>query len=434
MTAAKKLLRVLLAAVFCLGWALTCLGKEADLFDKFPRPEKWTENNAKGEQVILDAGAVAAFARQVTEVSPSVADLKAYPAAVDGEAVRALVSDYSVLADDLYRAGLLVSENYKNILRKLTNAGNVPATVKVRYALCVRKANLRALPTGEGLFYAPGDVDFDVLQQTVLDPMEPVIVLHDSSTLNFYFVRAANYCGWLSRLDLAFTDRNTWLQYVEPEKFLVVTDRELFLKTGAEQVRYQQGAKLPVKEETNGVYKLNAPVRGKNGQIAWEPVQILKSNPKVHLGYLPYTTNNIIRAAYKWYGAPYGWGGMKNSVDCSSLIYNVYRTVGIRLPRDADQQETTAGRHYELAAAAGEAARLAIINRLQPGSPLFMNGHAVLYLGSVDGIPYCIHSLGSCYEGGKRLRVMQVVVSDLSLERANGSSFLNALTGAVEYK
>lgn len=434
MRLAKTFWALLLAGALCLGAALPVAAAGISHFDQFQSAAHWTDNNPKGDQVVLSPAAVENFNRQVVAASPSVVDLVNYPATVQGEVVKSMMGDYAVLEDDLYRAGLLVSDNYKNILRGLTNVDKVPETVQVRYGLCVRKANLRALPTGEGLFYAPGDMDFDVLQQTVLDPMEPVAVLHDSANLHFYFVQAANYCGWLSRQDVAFVDHSTWLQYLQPEKFLVVTDRELFLKTGAEQVRYQQGARLPIKEETEGVYKLNAPTRGKDGRLEWEQVQILKSNPRVHLGYLPYTANNIIRAAYKWYGAPYGWGGLKNSVDCSSLVYNIYRVVGVRLPRDADQQELTAGQRHQMAEGLGEAGRIGIINRLQPGSPLFMNGHAVIYLGSSSGIPYCIHSLGSCYEGGERLRVMQVVVSDLSLSRASGVSFLNALTSAVEYK
>ena len=41
----------------------------------------------------------------------------------------------------------------------------------------------------------------------------------------------------------------------------------------------------------------------------------------------------IINTAYTWYGVPYCWGGNSRScVDCSHLIYQVYRSVGVPYP------------------------------------------------------------------------------------------------------
>ena len=57
----------------------------------------------------------------------------------------------------------LVSDNYKNILRSQTNAAAIPAEVTVRYGVTVRRANLRNLPTGEGLFFYASDRNFDAL-------------------------------------------------------------------------------------------------------------------------------------------------------------------------------------------------------------------------------------------------------------------------------
>ena len=396
------------------------------------KPEYWLSKNTDGDNIILDANGVQNFNAQVRQKSRTVADLANYPSAYNGDSLKTKIMDYSLLDDDLYLHGVKVSENYKNILRKQTNVGAIPANVNVRYAVTVRRTPLRNLPTGEGLYYYADDKDFDALQETMLDPAEPVAVLHTSANGFFYYVQAVNYSGWVSKYDLALTDKNTWLGYVKPAKFLVVTDAQYTLKTAGENVLYQQGARLPVTADKGSLYTVMAPSRSQYGGLVKQSLLIAKTNSSLHFGYLPYTSNNIIRSAFKFYGMPYGWGGLKNSVDCSSLIFNAYRTVGITLPRNADQQEQSAGTKHALSGVSGN--RISTLEQLTPGAGLYMDGHCMLYIGSINKDPYIIHSLGSHYEKGVRQREMSVVVSDLNLHRANGNTFLNELTTAVEYK
>ncbi len=428
-------LHKILFTCFLVLCSLFPLGVHAAGITNYPvliNPTYWTAQNKDGDKIVLDSKGVADFNVKIRTASRTVANLAAYPATFDGDSLKTKIMNYSVLDDDLYLHGNKVSENYKNILRKQTNVAAIPSIVNIRYAVVVRRSAMRTLPTGEGLYYYAADKEFDALQETALDPGEPVLVLHTSANGFFYYVQSINYSGWVSKFNLALTDRNNWLTFARPSKFLVVTDANYVLKTNGENVIYQQGSRLPVDSEQSGVYNVLAPVRTQTGNLQKQRLLVPKSAPGINYGYLPYTTNNIIRSAFKFYGMPYGWGGLKDSVDCSSLVYNVYRTVGIYLPRNADEQEQSAGTKYPLSATS--TSRTNVINNLQPGAGLYMDGHTLLYLGKINNVPYAIHALGSYYQNGVRHNTMKVVVSDLSLARANGNTFTNELTTAIEFK
>lgn len=425
--------RVLASLVLCLFVGLAVHTVEAagiTKYEKFINPEFWAQRNPKGEELVLDDKGVKNYNLQIREKSKTVVDLKNFPAVYDGEALKTKIMNYVVLEEDLFLRGNKISDNFKNILRQQTNTTTIPSKIKVQYAVTVRRSSLRTLPTGEAMFAYAGDQEFDMLQETALDPGEPVIVLHTSANGYFHYVQARNYCGWISKFNIAFTNKNNWTKYLEPKKFLVVTGKELPLKIGAEVVKYQQGSVLPIMTDAEGTYTLLAAGRSKDGKYAKMTPMVRKDNANINVGYLPYTSNNIIRSAFKFYDAPYGWGGLKDSVDCSSLMYNAYRTVGIYLPRNADEQEKTAGK---IIALEGKN-KASLIKDLQPGAGLFMDGHVLMYLGTSSNTPYAIHALSGYMDKGSYKKAMKVVVSDLSLQRGDGNTHMTHLTNAVEFK
>lgn len=401
-------------------------------YSSFISADFWVKNNPTGDQVILDAAGIAAYNKRIADKAPTVYDLAAYPQTVAGSTVKSYVAAYDVLNDPLFRLGKEVSQNYKNILIKETNTDKIPAEVKVRYGVAVRRANLRLLPTNEGLFYYATDNNFDALQETAIAVCEPLVILHQSANGFFYYVQSYNYRGWISRFDVALCSRDAWLKYVNPQNFLVVTGQSFNVKVPGESVYCDEGTRLQLVKEGASIYTVQMPIRAQNGTLQEVNSNVVK-NAALHKGYLPYTANNILRGAFKYYGTPYGWGGSHKGVDCSSLIANVYRTVGIFLPRNADEQEAAAGTAVNLSGMAS-AQRLEAIKKLTPGACLYMDGHAGMYIGTASGVPYIIHALATHYTGGVRNTEMRVVVSDLNLQRANGNSFVDEFNTAMTFK
>lgn len=401
-------------------------------FDKFMTANYWVENNSYGDNLILNEEQIANLNSKICKVSHTVFDIATFPQKINGEYVKAKVSNFTVFDDILYLNGKAINDEYKDSLKIQANINNINKVVIPQYAVAIRRSYLRNQPTIDSLYYDAGDTNFDALQDTTLEPCEPVVIMHTSKDKLFYYVQAGNYCGWVSKQDLALTNRKKWLEYANPSNFLIITKDKYICDVLDEKVIYQLGAKIPfIKKDDNG-YIVSLPTKDE-----FDNLTIIEKNLPFtdifHERYLPYTSNNILKLAMEFNGKDYGWGGLNNSVDCSGLLYCVYRGMGIFLPRNADEQEATYGKHISFSELDNEI-RLQAIRQLTPGVPLFIDGHCMIYLGKSNDVPYVIHALGSYNLNGKMQKILKVVISDLSLQRSNGKSFLEELTQAVEYK
>ena len=230
------------------------------------------------------------------------------------------------------------------------------------------------------------------------------------------------------------------MAYVRPADFAVVTEsRYTPAKAGdvstedGRQIRsmrhfYQLGARILRSQDD----RLRLPTRNATGELAEASVSRASAPEKsLHDGSLPYTEGNIVRMAFQHLGDVYGWGGQDDSVDCSAFVQNVYRTMGVEIPRDADQQERVMPKRISLAGMDHEE-RLAALRSAPVGSLLFRPGHVMLYLGEANGTPVVIHALSSYYRdtttGRVRTRVRRVLVSSALFATRSGATNLDACT------
>ncbi len=405
------LLTALLTVLFFIGTKNSCFA-QMEITDGRSTPEYWLDRNADGDEIILSAEEISELNAKILERDKYSADLANYPEKINAKTLRAKISK---LTDDVHLQGtdaVMANRNLKAV-----------KDVEVRYAVTLERVNVRLLPQAFS-----GD-KYDSVQGTALDPAEAVAVLWTSKDGKFVFVQARNYFGWVDKNQVAFTDRVTWLRYVQPENFVVVTNNKKFVNVGGKVVRFQMGAVIPLVDDTfeNNGWTAYLPV-SVNGELREVTPKVLNDG-NVNLGWLDCTANNFVRQGFKFLGDVYGWGGLDNSVDCSAFVSDVYRSMGINIPRDADKQEG-AMPIFAVFNNVTHDERVDIANRAPTGALFFKPGHVMMKLGNDDdGETIMIHAASSYFSDGYKIYVRKVLVSDLSYEGTAGVSTIDTLTG-----
>lgn len=398
----------------------------------------WLDKLTDEDRLILDRGGIAAFNNEITLQSLAIVfDLTVYPQTLDKTTLTAMLLRARVPSAPMYSGGVPVAASLYDALRAQLNLDGLRESNAVRYGFAVKRGSIRTFPTARSVFDDPDDREFDAFQETVVDPAEPLLILHHSSDGLWYYVQARNYRGWLAAGDAAVaSSRAAWLAYAaRPEAdYLVVTGSSLRVATAdGRMLVFEMGARLPLAGSDAGGYRVELPARVGVGQAVFTPA-VVPADADVSVGYLPFTRANLLRQAFKMKDTRYGWGGLYAGVDCSSFVMDVYRTFGIMLPRNADQQLATAGESRNLRGLPPAAKRKAL-RSLRPGAALFTVGHVVLYLGEDQGRQYVIHALPAYRDAaGRGVEVMRVVVSDVDLVCMDGKTLLDTFIGSKQYE
>ncbi len=321
---------------------------------------------------------------------------------------------------------------FQETIRPLIQTQKIPSQIKVRWGAAVRATSVRSLPIGKVMLEEIGDVEFDQLQFTLLKLWTPVAIYHTSSDGRWYYVQATYSRGWVKAKDIAvFSSREKLRSFIKSGDILVVTGESTPIYDAADFSaviqRPSMGTVLPLSRETSNAYVVWMPVRGGDGGAILEEAYVsVQSDASV--GFLPYTQRNVIRQAFKLLGARYGWGGTYGGRDCSGFTHDVFLTVGIDMPRSSQGQGFIGIQYSQFEPFEYAEAKTQFLQEALPGVTLLrMPHHQMLYLGEENGKFYVIHSTWAeriSYTSDEKIRINQVVVSDLSL---NGNSRIGSL-------
>src|SRR5690554_660549 len=188
-------------------------------------PGHWIHALAEPDRVILTPAQIAAQNARMQAEDPSIHDLEALPARIEGEQVRAWIEALSALPErerfDVH--GKPVTRGDLERIQANLDLAAVPASQATRYGMVVRRADLRAFPTRQRVFHSIGDTDIDRFQESALFPGDAVVIVHESRDGGWYFVVSQRYAAWIERQYVAEGDRDAIFKWGRCAPFLVVT-------------------------------------------------------------------------------------------------------------------------------------------------------------------------------------------------------------------
>ncbi|MBU5483217.1 SH3 domain-containing protein [Clostridium sp. MSJ-11] len=417
----------------------------------------WIKNAKDKDKIIMDKASIEKYNKELEKKTPEVVDLKNYKEVFNKEELTKLIKDLSSPSSSprYDKDGKLITEFYYNKLNENLNLESLKEENQVKYGITVRRTLMKTYPTHELLFKEGDDYEFDRLMETAVYPLEPIVILNTSKDKKWYFAQMYNYLAWIPAEDVAITSKDELFKYIDTKDFLVATGKRAFtvynpLDSNLSEIKFDMGVRIPLASQkeigdevygqnTTGNYVVKLPIRDDSGKMVLKYALIPRSED-VNIGYLPYTKETILNQAFKFLGERYGWGGMFNGRDCSSFIMDIYRSVGINLPRNTGEQgRKDPGKSYDMPKEMTLEQRQKLFDDMNPGAAMYMPGHAMLYLGKYNGEHYMIHDFSGFYnkekDGSyKYYKSRQVMVTPVTIgSEDNGKTYLEDLYLGKEF-
>ncbi len=371
-------------------------------------PQFWIARLSAARQVQMPPAEIAARNRQLFLQDDSMHDLAALPATLDRARVAGWIEGLAsppsrTLWDE---AGTLLPKAALEGIVGNRALASIPDVQPTRYGMAVERAALRAFPTMLRVFSSQGETDIDRFQESALFPGDPVAIVHASSDLQWLFVVSPRYAAWVQAHAIAEGDKASVLGYGARTPYRVVTGakpRTLFTREEprVSELQLDMGVRVPLAsappdKPVNGQHPytswiIDLPVRNTEGRLNFAPA-LLPRNAESAADYLPLTRANIIGQAFKFLGERYGWGHAYNGRDCSGFVSEIYRSMGVEMPRNTSDQAVSpvfARTHFEPGDTRTK--RMAAVDALDVGDLIYIPGHVMMFVGSIEGRPYVIH-------------------------------------------
>jgi len=398
----------------------------------------WLAKLSQPHKRYLSADAIHEHNMRMLAYESSLLDINQVPVSLPKAAVLNRLMKVCQRPDKPFYAenGVKLDESTWHELIDNCALNNLPEIIEPRYALAVRRADLRRFPSSTPVYSSLTEHDIDRFQESALFPSNAVVVLHQSRDQAWHYVGSQHYHAWIAKEAIALGSREQVLAYKQRQHARVMTGSVVHTAytpqyPALSQLQLDMGLRIPLctdwplDQPVNGQlaaasWILEMPQNDRDGSLKFAPV-LLPYSADSCADYLPLTPANIIHQAFKFLGERYGWGHRFNTRDCSGLICEIYRSFNIVLPRNSgDQAHNLLLDTVNLPPPNERSTRLAALQQLQVGDLIYIPGHVMLVIGHDQDMTWVIHDTatsGYIHATGQFMRALVNGVVITPLER-----------------
>ncbi len=422
--------------------------KAPNVTDEMCSAQYWIKNSDNADKVIMTESEINSLNNETLNTpGTNMYDLAALDENFNGRSMADSLAEFESPAG-LYLNGKAVDESYYQAIRDNIKNASVSENMQIKYGFAVNRSIMKAYPYEDFLSDSSSDPEWDEPTSTAVFLNDPLVIYFTTEDGKFSLVKSDCCSGWVPTKDIAIcSDKSEWEQAAEHKNFLVVTGEKVYLEASVDKDLSEKmltmGTVLELAEsDPNEVisyrlpwnnYVVKMPARDENGNF-YQKKALIPSNRDVSIGFLPYTTENVLNQAFKSLGNRYGWGGMLNSQDCSSFVREVYKCFGFSVPRNTTWQAVMPVEKNDMTGMSDDEKK-EILDNLTIGSVLQFPGHEMIYIGKDNDHYYTINDVSSLVsplnpESGV-INPRSVVVNDLSTLRKDGSTWLENLSRSL---
>jgi cell wall-associated NlpC family hydrolase len=287
-------------------------------------------------------------------------------------------------------------------------------------AITIVNTNIRKLPTNKPLFEKFSDnsngFPFDILQNTALPANTPIYIKHITKDNAWVYIQTALASGWVSIQDIAYTNKKFIKKFTSYTSHICITTDNISLFSTDHTYLYKTyiGMTYPLISKTKRNYKILIARVGKKRKAYLDVARISKLNAAK--APLIMTTKNIATLSNKLINQPYGWGGLFNNRDCSSMIRDLFSPFGIWLPRNSKSQAKSLGNYTKIAHLSDFKKEKYILNNaIAYKTLLWLPGHIMLYIGKKNNKALVFHNIWGLrsIDEMKRIIIGKAVITTL---------------------
>ena len=280
---------------------------------------------------------------------------------------------------------------------KMYENSNLSKYISVnKRAMTLREVNIRAFPTILPVFLNPNRAGegypFDYLQNSTVHANKPIYISHYSKDNEWAFIYTSFTYGWIKTSELVIMDEYFMDIWQQPKQISIVKeDISIYDADNNFLFKSKIGMMLPLISEDQDTYTvlIISSYRGNNAFFTYSKI----SKSIASKDTLKFTKENINKIVNEVSKTTYGWGGILEQRDCSSMLRDMYAPFGIWLPRNSSGQAKI-GKIIDLEKL-DDTSRLDKIKKEAVAfeTLLYKQGHILLYVGTYNDEVIVFHNV-----------------------------------------